>query len=102
LGSIVSKNVVARHFEGASVRKFSRNFYKYYHKNRIRCAVLNSTCRSFFTIFIPAEVKWVKNAATRDQVSAIVLSYFLNFLFLPYNLIIRLKNYFILKKYKSS
>ncbi len=101
-GSVISKKATARHFEGASVRKFSKNFYKYYHKNRIRCAVLNSTFSDFFKIFIPAEIKWVKNAATGDQISAIVLSYFLNFLFLPYNLIIRLRNFFLVKNYKSS
>ena len=101
-GSVISKKAVARHFEGASVKKFSKNFYKYYHKNRIRCAILNSSVRYFFKTFLPEEIKWVKNVATRDQISAIVLSYFLNFLFLPYNLIIRLRDFFLVKNYKSS
>jgi GT2 family glycosyltransferase len=100
--SIISRDAVARHYEGASVKKFSRNFYKYYHKNRIRCVVLNSAFKSFFRIFIPAEIKWLKNDATESQNSAIMLSYFLNFLFLPYNLIIRLKNYFLVRNYKGS
>ena len=38
---VVNFDSTARHFGGASVKKFSKNFYKYYHKNRIRCAVIN-------------------------------------------------------------
>ncbi|MBN2072322.1 MAG: glycosyltransferase family 2 protein, partial [Actinobacteria bacterium] len=36
-----------RHFEGASVKKFSGRFYRHYHKNRIRCAVINLSIHEF-------------------------------------------------------
>ena len=99
--SVITRNAVARHYEGASIGKFSTKFYKYYHKNRIRCSVLNSAFPYFFRVFMPAELKWFKKGATKDQVSAIILSYFLNFLFLPYNLIIRLKNFLVIRNYKK-
>jgi len=95
---VVNYDSVARHFEGASVIKFSRNFYKFYHKNRIRCAVINLGFLDFFKKFFKAELYWIKNKATGDQVFPLFYAYFKNFLFLPYNLIIKLKNHLILSK----
>ena len=93
LSIIVNPEVKAKHYGAASIKKFSPNFYRYYHKNRIRCAILNLSLVLFFKKFFPAEIKWLKNEATQDQCKPLLYSYFLNFLFLPYNLIIRLKNY---------
>ncbi len=94
----VNYNSVARHFEGASVKKFSRNFYRYYHKNRIRCMVINIGFFRFFKTFLPSELSWLKNKATKDQTGAIFYAYFINLVFLPYNLAIKLKNHLILNK----
>ena len=88
----IISSAVARHFEGASVVKFSKKFYKYYHKNRIRCAVINYSFFDFLKYFFPAESKWMRTGATKDQFFAIMYGYFLNFLFLPYNLSIKLLN----------
>ena len=94
----VNHNSVARHFEGASVKKFSKNFYKYYHKNRIRCAVINLGVLDFLRKFIRSELSWLRNKATADQITPILYAYFLNLVFLPYNLIIKIKNHLILNK----
>ncbi|MCJ7665170.1 MAG: glycosyltransferase, partial [Actinobacteria bacterium] len=87
-----------RHFEGASVKKFSPRFYRYYHKNRIRCAVINLDIPEFIRFFIPAELKWLIHSATRDQTRPILYAYFMNKLLLLYNLGIKIKNYFILNR----
>ena len=96
LRTVVNPLAVARHFEGASVKKFSRNFYKYYHKNRIRCALLNLSfgrlCKDFFI----SELRWLKNKATGDQAAPLLYGYFLNILLLPFNLAIKLKNHLFL------
>lgn len=95
---LVNPDSVVRHFEGASVKKFSKNFYRFYHKNRVRCAVINLGFIDFFRKFFKAEMLWLKNKATRDQLLPLLYAYFINFIFLPYNLAIRLKNYLILNK----
>jgi len=84
---------IARHFEGASVKKFSRKFYKYYHKNRIRCAVINMSFFNFLGKFIKEEFRWVSGKATKDQLLPLMYAYFLNFIFLPCNLAVKVKNY---------
>lgn len=95
---VVNSDSVARHFEGASVGKFSKKFYRYYHKNRIRCAVINTGFLNFFRKFLRGELQWLKYKATGDQISPLFYAYFINFVFLPYNLIIKLKNHLILDK----
>ena len=99
LSAVVNIKAVARHFEGASTGKFSPFFYRYYHKNRIRCAIINSGLSGFFKSFIPAEVKWLRNEATQDQLKPLAMAYFLNFVFLLYNLIVKIKNFFIISRY---
>jgi O-antigen biosynthesis protein len=94
----VNPDSVAMHFEGASVKKFSGNFYKFYHKNRIRCAIINLDFLSFLKVFIAAEFRWIRNESTPDQSLSLLYAYLINFLFLPYNLIIKLKNHLILNK----
>ncbi len=94
----VNYNSVARHFEGASVKKFSKNFYKYYHKNRIRCAVINMGILDFLSKFIRSELSWLRRDATAEQTAPILYAYFLNLMFLPYNLVIKIKNHLILNK----
>ncbi|MBM3708795.1 MAG: glycosyltransferase family 2 protein [Actinobacteria bacterium] len=98
---MVNTEVLAKHYGAASVKKFSPKFFKYYHKNRIRCAILHLSLPVLFKKFLPAELKWLKNKATKDQYISLLYSYFLNFLFLPYNLIIRLENYLKFCKLKS-
>jgi GT2 family glycosyltransferase len=95
---VVNTDSVARHFEGASVKKFSRDFYRYYHKNRLRCAVINLGFLNFFKKFLRAELRWLKRKATKDQILPVSYAYFINFVFLPYNLMIKLKNHLILNK----
>lgn len=93
----INTSSVARHYEGASIGKFSRNFYMYYHKNRVRCAIISLSLTGFLKKFIPAEIRWLRNTATPDQHSAIFFAYFLNFLFLIYNLAVKIKNGFLIK-----
>jgi GT2 family glycosyltransferase len=95
---VVTPESIARHFEGASVEKFSRNFYRYYHKNRVRCAIINLGFLKFLKKFFPSELNWLRNKVTSDQIFPIFYAYFINFVFLPYNLIIKLKNHLILNK----
>jgi len=95
---VVNPESVAMHYEGASVKKFSRDFYRFYHKNRIRCALINLGFLDFLRIFIKSEIKWVGDSATADQYGPLFYAYFLNFLFLSYNLIIKIKNHLILNK----
>jgi len=94
----VSPNSTARHFEGGSVKIFSSKFYKYYHKNRIRCAVINYSCKDFFKLFIREELKWLKTAAAKEQSRALLYAYFYNLLFLACNLIVKTRNYLIMSK----
>jgi len=96
--TVVNSDSIARHFEGASVGKFSKRFYRYYHKNRIRCAVINTGFLNFFRKFLREEARWLRSMATRDQILPILYAYFINFIFLPYNLTIRLKNHLILNR----
>lgn len=98
--SVITKKASARHFECASIGKFSPEFLKYYHKNRIRCMVLNVKVKDFFKTFLPEELRWLKMFFW-EQSSAVLSAYFLNFLFLIYNLIIRLKNILLIKNYKK-
>ena len=95
---VVNPKSIARHFEGASVEKFSRNFYRYYHKNRVRCAIINLGFLNLLKKFFPSELNWLRNKVTSDQIFPIFCAYFINFVFLPYNLIIKLKNHLILNK----
>ncbi|MBU4450949.1 MAG: glycosyltransferase family 2 protein [Actinobacteria bacterium] len=94
----VSPNSTARHFEGGSVEKFSSKFYKYYHKNRIRCAIINYSFRDFFMLFTREELRWFKTAAAKEQNRALLYAYFYNLLFLACNLIVKIRNYLIISK----
>jgi GT2 family glycosyltransferase len=87
-----------RHFEGASIKKFSNRFYRHYHKNRIRCAIINLDILEFIRFFIPAEIKWLLRKATKDQSLPILYAYFINKLLLLYNLGVKIKNYLILNR----
>ncbi len=95
---VVNLDSIARHFEGASIGKFSKRFYRYYHKNRIRCAVINTGFLDFYRKFLREEIRWLRSGPSDDQISPIFYAYFINFVFLSYNLIIKLKNHLILKK----
>ena len=95
---VVNSDSIARHFESASVGKFSKRFYRYYHKNRIRCAVINTGFLDFFGKFLKEEMRWLRSMATREQILPIFYAYFINFVFLPYNLTIKLKNHLILNR----
>jgi GT2 family glycosyltransferase len=93
---VSNMEAVCRHFEGASLKKFSNRFYRHYHKNRLRCAVLNMDIPDLFRIFFPAEARWLKSGVTRDQKAPLLYAYFVNTVFFVFNLAIRLKNHFIL------
>lgn len=87
-----------RHFEGASIKKFSNKFYRHYHKNRVRCAIINLDILEFIRFFIPAEIKWLLRKATKDQALPVLYAYFINKLLLLYNLGVKIKNYLILNR----
>jgi GT2 family glycosyltransferase len=57
---VSNQQAVCRHFEGASVKSFSGRFYRHYHKNRLRCALLNMDILELLRIFLPAEIRWLK------------------------------------------
>ena len=65
---VSNMEALCRHFEGASVRKFSKKFYRYYHKNRLKCAVINMDTLDLFRKFIPEELRWLRKDASRDQI----------------------------------
>ncbi len=94
---VVNPLALARHAEAASSKRFSKKFYKFYHKNRIRCAIINSSIFSYLKL-IAGEIKWLREAATRGQYSLLLYAYFINFVFCPFNMLVKLKNYLILKK----
>ncbi|HAX18580.1 MAG TPA: hypothetical protein DCY00_08330 [Actinobacteria bacterium] len=98
-------SALARHFEGASTGKFSKNFYYFYHKNRIRCVVVNSGCINIFKIFFSLEPKWLKTQATKDQVIPLAKAYLINSFFFLFNLLLKFRNSWrilkIRKSYKS-
>jgi GT2 family glycosyltransferase len=89
---------VCRHFEGSSSKKFSKNFYRNYHKNRIRCAVINMELPELLRIFIPAEIRWLTGGAAAGQAAPLLYAYFMNAFFFIFNLCIKLRNHFILNR----
>jgi len=91
---IVNPSVSARHYEAASVKKFSEIFYRHYHKNRLRCAIINSGILYFFKKFVPCELRWLAfSPKEKKEKRALICAYFSNFIFLQYNLYIKLKNH---------
>ena len=60
--------------------------------------MLNMDILELFRIFLPAEIKWLRNSATRDQAVPLLYAYFVNSVFLLYNLVQKIKNYFILNR----
>ncbi len=93
---VVNPLARARHAEAVSSKKYSKKFYKLYHKNRLRCAVLHA--KLFYAGFLKEEGKWLKNQATRDQYWPLALAYAINMLLFPLNGAARIKNHFILNK----
>ena len=89
---LVNPYAFARHFEGASIGKFTSQFYYYYHKNRIRCAIINSSLINILKIFFKSEVNWLKSGAARSYKSSLARAYLINWLFCPYYLIIKIRN----------
>ncbi|MCE5328891.1 glycosyltransferase family 2 protein [bacterium] len=100
-GVVVNPFAFAKHFESASSGKFSDNFYYFYHKNRIRCAIINSNFLNILKIFFKYEIIWLKSKATRNQIPALIKSYLINWLFCPYYLIIKIKNFIIIARLKK-
>jgi GT2 family glycosyltransferase len=88
----------ARHFECGSVKKFSPSFYYYYHKNRIRCAIIHESPKDFFMRFLAAETAWFKRQASRDQYMPLCRAYLVNLFFLAGTVSVKIKNYFLLKR----
>ncbi len=53
---------------------------------------------NFLRKFIKEEFRWVSGKATRDQILPLMYAYFLNFIFSPYNLAVKVKNYLAISK----
>jgi O-antigen biosynthesis protein len=96
--TVSNPSAVCRHFEGSSSKKFSKKFYCSYHKNRIRCAVINMDLPELLRIFIPAEIRWLLGGAAAGQAEPLLYAYFMNAFFFIFNLCVRLKNHFILNR----
>lgn len=101
LNILVNPFAFARHFEGASSGKFSKDFYYFYHRNRIRCAIINSNFINIFKIFFKYEILWLNTKAEKKQTPALLKAYLFNWLFCPYYLIIKIKNFFRIVKLKK-
>jgi len=89
---LVNPQAFARHFEGASSGKFTKNFYYFYHKNRIRCAIINSGFLNILKIFFKSEILWLKSGAAKNYSMSMVRVYLFNWLFCPYYMIIKIVN----------
>jgi len=89
---LVNPLAFARHFEGASTGKFTKNFYYFYHKNRIRCAIINSGFLNILKIFFKSEILWLKSGAAKNYAMPMVRAYLFNWLFCPCYLIIKIIN----------
>lgn len=88
----IEPSALARHFEGASTGKFSKKFYYYYHKNRIRCAIINSGFKDLLRIIFYWEPRWLKTKATRDQKLPLLKAYMINSLFYFFYLLLKVRN----------
>lgn len=89
---LVNPLAFARHFEGASTGKWTANFYYFYHKNRIRCAIINSGFLNILKIFFKSEILWLKSGAAKNYMMPLVRAYLFNWLFCPYYMIIKIIN----------
>ena len=89
---LVNPLAFARHFEGASTGKFTTRFYYFYHKNRIRCAIINSSFLNILKIFFKSEIFWLKSGAAKKYVMPLINAYLINWLFCPYYMIIKIRN----------
>jgi len=89
---LVNPLAFARHFEGASTGKWTANFYYFYHKNRIRCAIINSGFLNILKIFFKSEILWLKSGAAKNYTMPLVRAYLFNWLFCPYYMIIKIIN----------
>jgi O-antigen biosynthesis protein len=89
---LVNPLAFARHFEGASSGKWTKNFYYFYHKNRIRCAIINSGFLNILKIFFKSEVLWLKSGAAKNYKIPLLKAYLFNWLFCPYYMIIKIIN----------
>jgi O-antigen biosynthesis protein len=101
LGACANPGSRASHFECSSLSKFSPAFYYYYHKNRIRCAIINSGFGGLLRVFMPAELSWLKKKASRDQYKQLAKAYAVNVFFLPLSLARKAKNFLILRRIKK-
>ena len=89
---LVNPLAFARHFEGASTGKWTPNFYYFYHKNRLRCAIINSSFINILKIFFKSEILWLKSGAAKNYKGPLVRAYLFNWLFCPCYMIIKIIN----------
>jgi len=89
---LVNPFAFARHFESASIGKFTAGFYYYYHKNRLRCLIINSGFLNILKIFFKVEINWLKSGAARNYKKSLTRAYLINWLFCPYYMIIKIRN----------
>ena len=89
---LVNPFAFARHFESASIGKFTSRFYYYYHKNRLRCLIINSGFLNILKIFFKSEITWLKSGAAKKYKISLLRAYLINWLFCPYYVIIKIRN----------
>jgi len=99
---LVNPLAFARHFEGASTGKFTAGFYYYYHKNRLRCAIINSSFINILKIFFKSEISWLKSGAAKNYTIPLIKAYLINWLFCPYYMIIKIRNMIKIKEIKKT
>jgi len=98
---LVNPFAFARHFEGASIGKFTPGFYYYYHKNRLRCAIINSNFLNILKIFFKSEIAWLKSGAAKNYKISLARAYLINWLFCPYYMIIKIRNIINISRLKK-
>jgi len=98
---VVNPLAFAWHFEGSSLGKFTPKFYYYYHKNRIRCAIINSSFLKILKIFFKNEIIWLKNNADKNQIKQLIKAYLINFIYCLFYMIIKLKNFIKISKLRN-
>ena len=77
------------HYESMTTKKFSYGFFYKYHKNRLRFILKNYTLLQLLKLFIPYEIKWIKDDRPVDQIKPLIKAYMVNLIWLPKTLLDR-------------
>lgn len=80
---------IVYHYESMTTKKFSYGFFYKYHKNRLRFILKNYTLLQLLKLFIPYEIKWIKDDRPVDQIKPLIKACMVNLIWLPKTLLDR-------------